>query len=138
MISNPTLIFTDRLRSTREGIVYTGEYLPLHRGGGDPISIPQYFPWSQVLDGGWGHTILTWSRHPPPVGTGWGYHPIGTGWVYPPPPIGTWTDYAAVGTPLEVSRRRTSLFYSVSVLAYASCIQTTSGNTIILSTNFFI
>ena len=54
-----------------------------------------------------------------PLRTGWGYPPqqdwvgvsplIRTGWRYPPGIVVTWTGYAAGGTPLAVSHRRTFL-----------------------------
>ena len=102
--------------------------------GGYPISIPEYFHWSQVPSQGVSHPGLDGVY---PVRTGWRYPPTGLphwDWmVYPPPgldggaplgldrvpPIrtewgfprlgldGTWAGYAADGVPLAVSRRRT-------------------------------
>ena len=44
------------------------------------------------------------------MGDWMGVRPGRTGWGSPPEMVGTWTGYAAGGTPLAVSRRRTFLF----------------------------
>ena len=121
------LIFTARVRSTREGNVYTWECLSVHGGGGRyPIqpnelnlrtggkgihptleggtpSLNEGIPQGILIrpDGGTPHLEME-------------VLPCQAGWWYPLPNLrldSTWTGYAAAGTPLSVSRRTFLLCY---------------------------
>ena len=132
------MYFNYRPRTKYEGRLYFQLVLSVQTrggGGGLPHLHPIIFPlvpcpfwrdtpvtgprWSEYLSPRWGEVPQSQAGEVPPFRPGWGTRPARTGVPFPPETGYAWTGYAAGGTPLSVSRRRTLvhmwfLIYAIS------------------------